>query len=274
MGRSRLARVTVHVVSMSGPHDADHHDAVGAAEADDLRRAVQDLQWYHSIDLGGGIITPGKNTAANVARIGLPADLSHRTVLDIGAWDGSWSFEAERRGASKVLATDSFVWSDPRWGNRGFELAHRALGSQVHAQQIDVMDLSPAAVGVWDVVLFLGVLYHLKDPISAIERVASVTGDQLILETETALGLCRHPAALLFPSDELANDSTNWWALNDRAVEGLLRNAGFQRVRRYSRTSNLRRLNRAQLHPRREDTAGRLGTALRCRRSVYHAWKS
>ncbi len=138
---------------------------------------------------------------------------------------------------------------------------------------IDVMDLSPGEIGTWDLVFFLGVLYHLKDPATAIERVASVTKDQLILETETALGWYPYPAGLCFPGDELANDPTNWWALNDRAVIALLRQAGFRTVKRYSRTSVLGRLRRAGLHRRPQRRAGRATTFLRCGRTVYHAWK-
>jgi tRNA (mo5U34)-methyltransferase len=206
--------------------------------------------------------------------MGVRERLDGRTVLDVGAWDGLWSFEAERRGARRVLATDSFVWDEASpYGKRGFDLAHRALGSNVESGVIDVMELSPDEIGTWDLVLFLGVLYHLRDPVTAIERVASVTGDQLILETETALTWCRHPAGLLFPGDELAHDPTNWWALNDRAIIGLLQRSGFGTVRRYSRTSLSRRLWQAKIHRWPPGQAGRVRTLLRCRRTVYHAWK-
>jgi tRNA (mo5U34)-methyltransferase len=248
---------------------------VGSESREELLREITDVKWYHSIDLGQGVVTPGKDTPSNVERIGLPARLDGRSVLDIGAWDGFWSFEAERRGAARVLATDSFVWAeDSPWGKRGFDLARSALKSKVEDRVIDVMELSPEDLGSWDLVLFLGVLYHLRDPVTAIERVASVTNDQLILETETALELCRHPASLCFPGDELANDPTNWWALNNRAIVALLHQSGFQTVRRYSTTSLLGRIRRAKLHRWPLGQSGRVGTYLRCRRSVYHAWKN
>ena len=97
----------------------------------------------------------------------LPASLEGLTVLDIGAWDGFFSFECERRGASRVVAADYYSWHGPGWGTKaGFQLAREALGSRVEDVDIDVMDLSPERVGTFDVVLFLGVLYHLRHPLS------------------------------------------------------------------------------------------------------------
>ena len=92
--------------------------------------------------------------------------------------------------------------------------------------------------------LFLGVLYHLRNPLEAIDRVASVTGDVLILETEVRLDWLPSAAAVVFPGRELNNDPTNWFAFNERALVGLLRGAGFRDVRTYSRTSQLSRLAR------------------------------
>src|SRR5713101_1737289 len=151
----------------------------------DLRRQVDQIKWWHSIDLGNGIITPGRvDNLGTLRRIGMPGRLDGKTVLDVGAWDGFFSFEAERRGAERVLATDSFVWRGG-WptGKAGFELARRALNSRVEDMEIDVLELSPERVGTFDIVLFLGVLYHMRHPLLALERVASVTRELLIVET-------------------------------------------------------------------------------------------
>ena len=73
-----------------------------------LRARVGELKWHHSIDLGQRIVTPGQdNSPRKLARLNLPRSLEGKTVLDVGAWDGYFSFEAERRGAKRVLATDS-----------------------------------------------------------------------------------------------------------------------------------------------------------------------
>ena len=93
-----------------------------AHELDTLRREVNGIQWWHSIDLGNGIVTPGPDpTPARLREIQMPDDLSGLSVLDIGAWDGFFSFEAERRGAARVLATDSFCWGQGGWGTKAGE---------------------------------------------------------------------------------------------------------------------------------------------------------
>src|SRR5215831_10985883 len=78
-----------------------------------LRKEVSALHWFHRIDLGNGIITPGQDIdgETKIEFNKIPTDLRGKTVLDIGAWDGLFSFEAERRGAARVLATDSFCWN-------------------------------------------------------------------------------------------------------------------------------------------------------------------
>src|SRR5207244_3092089 len=126
--------------------------------APDVCEEVTKINWFHRIDLGHGVVTPGiDDSPAKLARLGLPDDLTGKTVLDVGAWDGFFSFEAERRGARHVLATDAFSWGGGGWGTKhGFELAHRALGSRVESRWIDVLDLSPETVGTFDLVLFLG----------------------------------------------------------------------------------------------------------------------
>jgi tRNA (mo5U34)-methyltransferase len=195
------------------------------------------------MDLGGGLVTPGRDhTPRKLSRLGLPERLDGLTVLDVGAWDGFFSFEAERRGAARVLATDSWAWREVGWGTKaGFELARRTLGSRVEDLEIDVMDLSPERVGRFDLVLCLGVLYHLRHPLRGLERVASVTGGTLLLETHVeTLGL-RRPMSVFYPGDELDGDAANWWGPNIPAVQALLGAAGFRDVRLHWPRSPVRR---------------------------------
>lgn len=200
----------------------------------ELEKAVAAVRWAHRIDLGDGIVTPGLwDTPEILKRLHLPADLTGQSVLDVGCWDGFYSFAAERRGARRVLATDSFTWQRKSWGSKeGFDLARRALGSRVEDREIDVLDLAPETVGVFDVVLFLGVLYHMKHPMLALERVASVTGHLLIVETVIDLLYVPGRALAFYPGADLDRDDSNWFGPTPAAVEAMLRTAGFTRVER------------------------------------------
>jgi tRNA (mo5U34)-methyltransferase len=238
---------------------------------DELQRRVAEHAWYHSVPLPHGVVTPGVNASARaLSRLRLPERLDGRTVLDVGAWDGFYSFEAERRGAARVVASDSYSWSGEGWGTKaGFELCREVLGSRVEDADVDVMDLRPETVGTFDLVLLLGVLYHLRDPITALERVASVCTGTLVVETEVALPWLPFPAARVFPGRELNDDDTNWYAYNPAALDGMLASAGFSRRRVVWRTSLPRRLARA-VRSGGTDRAG-LATAFRSQRIVVHA---
>ena len=231
----------------------------------ELERAVAAIRWAHRIDLGQGVVTPGLwDTPEILGRLGLPADLTGQTVLDVGCWDGFYSFEAERRGARRVLATDSFTWQRQSWGSKeGFELARRALGSRVEDREIDVLDLSPERVGVFDVVLFLGVLYHMRHPMLALERVASVTGRLCIVETVIDLLYVPRPALAFYPGGELNQDESNWFGPTPSAVEAMLRSAGFRRVERVWPSGPRLALWRVMS----------LFGPKAIKRAVFHAWK-
>jgi tRNA (mo5U34)-methyltransferase len=243
----------------------------------ELRSRVDALRWYHTIDLGQGVVTRGvDDTPQRLLRIGLPETLSGLSVLDIGAWDGFFSFEAERRSAARVVATDYYAWHGTGWGTgqgkAAFQLARTALQSRVEDVDIDVMDLSAERVGMFDIVLFLGVLYHLPNPLLALERVASVTKGVLILETVVDMVGLGRPAAAFYPARELNGDPTNWWGPNHAAVGGMLTGAGFARVETLTPPrSAVFRAARAAFHA----IKGRngLGAAFRQDRAVFHAFK-
>jgi tRNA (mo5U34)-methyltransferase len=243
-------------------------------DTDDLAAEIAKITWYHTIPLGNGIVTPGiDDTPGRLGKIGLPDDLSGKTVLDVGAWDGFFSFEAERRGSSRVLATDSYCWSGEGWGTKaGFDLAKRALGSNVEDKEIDVLDLSPNTVGVFDVVLFLGVLYHMKNPLLALERLFGVTRERLIVSTLVDLTWLRRPAAAFYEGAEANEDPTNWWGPNPAAVIAMLRTVGFSRVDVVDAPEPLR--NRFAVSLRRRIGRGEpFGTRLWQGAIVCHAWR-
>ncbi len=204
-----------------------------ASSSDTLLLAPADIEWWHQIELPGGYVTPGPDrSAAKLAGLHLP-DLTGKTVLDVGANNGYFSFAAERLGASRVLAADSSAWAwCPPHGKDGFEYARKALGSSVEDIDVEVLDLSPEVVGEFDVVLFLGILYHMRHPLLALERVTSVTKQLLVLETLVDLTFMRTPAAAFYPW-ALCGEESNWWGPNRAAVVGMLRSVGYERIASY-----------------------------------------
>jgi tRNA (mo5U34)-methyltransferase len=220
---------------------------------DDLQSRVAALPWHHSIDLGGGVVTSGNKSAAlcndEAALIFDRVDLSGRSVLDIGAWNGFFSFEAKRRGASRVLATDSYCWSHPHiHGRETFDIARSALGLEVDAREIDTTDLSAETVGTFDIVLYLGVFYHRYDAIESLAKVARLAKGLLIVETHLELRNVDVPAMVFFPGRELAEDPTNWWGPNEHCMKALLQGHGFDEI---------------------EMTAHPAGS----NRAIFHAWR-
>jgi len=239
-----------------------------------LRDRVAALEWYHTIDLGSGIVTPGADdTPRRLARLDLPQSLEGLSVLDIGAWDGFFSFECERRGAARVVATDYYSWHGGGWGTKaGFQLAREALASRVEDVDIDVVDLTPERIGTFDLVLLLGVLYHLRHPLLALERVASVTRRTLILETVVDMVGFRRPALAFYPGTELNGDPTNWFGPNPAAIVGMLQTVGFDRTGVVTRLPNaFYRGARAISHALRGKN--RLAAGFRQDRAVFHAHK-
>ena len=200
-----------------------------------LRDAIARTAWFHSMELRPGIVTPGAKSeallAAEANAILGPLDLTGRSVLDVGAWNGFFSFAAKRRGAARVLATDSFTWRHPAYrGRETLELARDELGLDVETRELDPTELDTAPIGSFDVTLFLGVFYHLIDPIRAIQALRRITRLVLVIETHQDALWLRRPTMIFYPGAELDNDPTNWWGPNPALMSGLLRSAGFARV--------------------------------------------
>ncbi len=196
--------------------------------------AAPAINWFHSHVFPDGEATRGEKpieVLRKEADVVFRHGVEGKRVLDIGAWDGFFSFEAERRGASHVLATDHFCWSGEGWGTKqGFDHAHARYGSKVETRDLEVQAISPDAIGVFDTVLFLGVLYHLKDPLSALERAASVTGEVLVVETVTAFDPAPWKVMRYFEGAEFNGDATNHWAPNRACLAAMLRDVGFKRI--------------------------------------------
>jgi tRNA (mo5U34)-methyltransferase len=220
----------------------------------DLKAEIARYTWWHSIDLGNGLITPGHKTpqihAEEVAAYFDGVDLAGKSVIDIGAWNGFYSFEAKRRGASRVVAADSYAWTHPKTdGRKSFDFANRVTGLNVEPRLLDIEAPLPGDIGTFDIVLFLGVFYHLKNAITGLQNAARLAKELLIVETELDLYEVGRPAMAFYPGSELGGDATNWWGPNKECVIALLKDCGFAHIESM----------RASVHTK---------------RGIFHAWRS
>ena len=210
-----------------------------------LQRRVDAITWYHTLDLGDGVVTPGRfdhNPILDLYR--LPERVDGLRVLDVAAFDGFWAFQFERRGAKEVIALDLDNASEIDWSPRarreasprelamrlgsGFELAQQRLGSQVQRVVCNVYDLTPELYGEFDVVHSGDVLLHLAHPVKALQNMARVCrGYALIsdvyfpeLDSFGAGSLCEYRGF---------RDMT-WWRMSLAALQQMVLDAGFARV--------------------------------------------
>lgn len=202
----------------------------------DLINLVNSLPWHHQIDLGDGILTPGNSKLEVLqaqADIYFRNDLvKNKSFLDIGCWDGFNSFEASKRGASSVLATDYFAWSNQCWGKKeSFDLARSRLSPPgLDVRVIDLPDLTIENIGTWDIVLFAGVFYHLRHPFFVLENISKLVNETIIIETHLDAVELDRPAMIFYPTNELAMDHTNWWGPNPKAIIAMLKDLGFSQI--------------------------------------------
>jgi len=212
-----------------------------------IQQRVAELgDWFHNMDLNGVLTAPhhflGDYPQVKWARFAhaIPADLRGLTVLDVGCNAGFYSIEMKRRGADRVVAVDS----DPRY------LAQARLAAEVLEAAIDFREMSvyqlPALEERFDIVLFMGVLYHLRYPLLALDILHEyVTRDMLVFQSM----MRGSPDAKEFAADydfrdtdhfddpayprlhfiekRYAGDPTNWWTPNRGCAEAMLRSAGF-----------------------------------------------
>ena len=144
-------------------------------------------------------------------------------MLDVGAWTGWCSFEMERRGA-QVMAVDCVEFEE-------FREAHRMIGSQVDYRILDVEELTPESVGLFDYVLFFGVLYHLRNPLLGLEKICAITKDTAFVESFVTDDGSSAPCNMEFyETNELGGQIDNWFGPTVQCAAALCRSAGFARV--------------------------------------------
>jgi tRNA (mo5U34)-methyltransferase len=206
--------------------------ALSAVTKEQLNR-IEKGEWYHSIELPDGQvirgIIPVEALRSRLNNLGLPLDLRGKRVLDVGAATGWCSFEMERRGA-KVVAVDCVEYED-------FRVAHRLLGSEVDYKVLDVEELNVGELGQFDIVLFLGVLYHLRHPLLGLEKLLPLARESVLVESfvcdaqldenERGANGCYME---FYETDQLGGQIDNWVGPNVNCLLALCRAAGYVRV--------------------------------------------
>ena len=204
-----------------------------------LREQVEaEDYWFHTLRLRDDLLTPGWSDpkTEKLPFYGLPDDLSGLRVLDIGCAEGFFSFEAERRGAREVVAIDSFPDSVRR-----FNLCRAAYASRATAFLTNVYDLQPRTFGTFDLVMFYGVLYHLRHPLLALEKILSVCSGTLLMQTAVheEPAVSESPFAKFYPHGMTSClgtegtprlDPTVFWLPNRQCVRALADCAGFEDI--------------------------------------------
>lgn len=218
-----------------------------AAETATLSNEIAGATWYHTIELPGGVRTPGFYDTPEIARrFPFPRSLAGKRCLDVGTANGFWAFEMERRGAAEVVAVDiddpaDYDWPEPvperptRPANReagvdkGFEISHRELGSSVERVVSRVYDLPDAGIGQFDFVFMGALMLHLRDPVKALAAIRKLTrGEFMSADSISLSASLSHPltaAGVLRGVGE-----PRWWTPNLLAYRRLVRAAGFNIV--------------------------------------------
>jgi tRNA (mo5U34)-methyltransferase len=222
-------------------HDAEVKEGVGRAfrpraatsegmNAAELQAGVDQHQWFHQIDLGHGIVTPGPdNSKAKLDDVAFPVDLTGKSVLDVGTFNGFFAFEAEKRGAARVVAVDEFIWERGPWSKAAFDFAHRALDSKVEPLLMSIEKMTPEELGTFDVVIFMGILYHAPDPLGYLHKCRAMCSHDgmALVETHSDANDQDRPMVVFYPGMSLNQDPTNYWGPNRLAVDAMLTESGF-----------------------------------------------
>jgi len=192
---------------------------------------MKKLTSWHSITLPSGEVTRGHKSveqlSAEEEALFSLVDVRYKSVLDVGAWDGYFSFAAEKRGARLVFACDWFTWMGE--GKKGFDYAKRQMGSRVEEWVCSAEEL-PVNGPKFDIIFLLGVTYHVKSPIALLERIRHLALEAVIVETEYFEDLSPEPMLRLLPDDRLGGDNSNWNVPSELGAQKMMEIAGYSSV--------------------------------------------
>ncbi|MDX6587902.1 MAG: tRNA (mo5U34)-methyltransferase [Solirubrobacterales bacterium] len=207
--------------------------------------AIDSLRWYHTLELPGGVVTPGEyDLRKAIERLPMPDSLTGARCLDVGSRDGFYAFEMERRGAIEVVSLDIEDPADINFpgrgrpstevirkelddGHRAFETASRWLDSNVTRRRQSVYDLDQSVVGTFDFAVIGTLLLHLRDPVRALSAIRGVLAGQLLMNEAVIPGLAsfdpRPKAEMLMP-----DGLPFWWLCNPAGLRRLAEAGGFR----------------------------------------------
>lgn len=212
-----------------------------------IRQRVQELgPWFHDLDLEGVRTAPDHPLGDFIHELwatvesAFPADLTGKTVLDVGCNAGFYSFRMAERGAA-VTGVDH----NPRYLEQG-RFAADVLGHEVEFLELDAYDVGELGRS-FDYVIFMGVLYHLRYPLLALDRMAALVRERMIVQSLvrgaewrggalaedypiTEKAVFREPGfpGMYFIEHRYAGDPTNWWVTNEEGLAAMLRSAGLE----------------------------------------------
>jgi tRNA (mo5U34)-methyltransferase len=234
---------------------------------DEIRQKISQFPyWYHKIELPYGVVTPGW-APLSVDAYGIPHDLSGKRVLDVGAWDGFWTFEALKRGASQVVAIDDFsdylgsLQEGSRTAWQTFDTCRDILGyTPEQCQRIDmsVYDVTKEILGEFDFIFCFGTLYHLRHPLLALDRLAPLCRKEIYIESAILDDFSPYRGGFghgypggqmvmeFYPGKQYGENETNWWVPTLACLGYMVRAAGFNTAEGWKLRENLEDLSRCR----------------------------
>lgn len=238
-----------------------------ADQFEELRAYIDsEKDWFHRFEFQGGLTTPGRDPSdIKLHHLCLPRFLTGRSVLDLGAYEGYFTFQAEDRGATRVVAVDQYVWQLAGCSAfRNFKFIRKTLDSRSEFVMAPAEKAAEILQDQFDIVLFLGVLYHDPKMTDYLANAAALTKGVCVVETLLDRLDCDQATAAIYDGSEINDDPTNSWAPNLRAMTIILRRVGFKHVelRNIWHVNTLDAIN----------GASQFG-AVRSGRAVFHAYK-
>lgn len=214
-------------------------------------RVSQFPYWYHKIELPDGVVTPGW-APLRPASHRIPERLDGKRVLDVGAWDGYWTFEALKRGATEVVAIDDFsdyldnLDTSDRRAWETFDLCRELLefdDDRCKRYDMSVYDIDESNIGRFDIVFLFGTLYHLRYPLMALDRLSAVCDADIYIESAILDDFSPYGGGLhngypdgqmvmeFYPGNQYGNNNSNWWVPTLNCLMNMTLAAGFKECR-------------------------------------------